>query len=155
MARMNFDLEDGLPRVSFDLKSEDAERFCIFMAECTSALESEKQILEERDRYHDMADELANAIAEHFNVEIGEHSNMNCPWENALEWMGTVTPEKRFDGFYYCWPCGQRVENWDYCPNCGQRLDWNEEFTKEEMELLKHVKSERGRERIKSILSER
>lgn len=83
------------------------------------------EILRERDRYYDMADKLAQAIANHFNVDIGEHSNINNPWENALEWICPVPPEKRFDGFYYC-HCGQRVENWDYCPNCGQRLDWRE-----------------------------
>lgn len=42
-----------------------------------------------------------------------------------------------------------------YCPWCGQRLDWDEEFTKEEIELLNCIKSERGRERVKSILSAR
>ena len=43
------------------------------------------QIINERDSYHDMADKLANAIELHFGSAIGEHSNMNCPWENALE----------------------------------------------------------------------
>lgn len=31
------------------------------------------------------ADELAEAIASYFGEETGEHSNNNCPWENALE----------------------------------------------------------------------
>lgn len=43
------------------------------------------QVLEERDRYHDYADELAMRIATMTESEIGEHSNMNNPWENALE----------------------------------------------------------------------
>lgn len=34
MPFMNFDLEDGLPPVSFTLKPQDAERFMAFMAEC-------------------------------------------------------------------------------------------------------------------------
>ena len=34
MTVMNFDLEDGLPKVSFTLKPDDAERFVRFMAEC-------------------------------------------------------------------------------------------------------------------------
>lgn len=34
MPQMNFDLEDGLPPVSFSLKLGDAERFMAFMAEC-------------------------------------------------------------------------------------------------------------------------
>ncbi|WP_261539142.1 hypothetical protein [Burkholderia multivorans] len=43
------------------------------------------QTLSERDEYHEMADKLAAAIAKHFGVDIGEHSNANCPWEEALE----------------------------------------------------------------------
>jgi hypothetical protein len=43
------------------------------------------QAMEERDRYHEKADDLANAIAAYFGREIGEHSNANCPWSNALE----------------------------------------------------------------------
>lgn len=92
------------------------------MSECEDCL----QIMKERDLYSDKADELAQAIADHFGVKIGEHSSANNPWENALEWMCPITPERRFDGFYYCW-CGQKLENWDYCPNCGQRLNWREE----------------------------
>ncbi len=36
MTVMNFDLEDGKPPVSFNLKLEDCERFMEFMAECQS-----------------------------------------------------------------------------------------------------------------------
>ena len=43
--------------------------------------------IDERDRYHEMADSLALAISQHFRVEIGEHSSMNCPWSVALEVM--------------------------------------------------------------------
>lgn len=35
---MNFDLEDGLPSVSFDLKESDVERFAAFMADCHEVL---------------------------------------------------------------------------------------------------------------------
>ena len=42
------------------------------------------QTLSERDHYHEVADKLANAIAAHFSIEIGEHSSANCPWDNAL-----------------------------------------------------------------------
>ena len=77
--------------------------------------------LRDRDRYHEMADELADAIAKHFGVEIGEHSNMNCPWENALEWIAPSIPVKdSVTGNFLCGQCGEKVENWDYCPNCGQ-----------------------------------
>lgn len=43
------------------------------------------ETLEERDRYHDYADELANRIAIMTRTDIGEHSSGNDPWENALE----------------------------------------------------------------------
>jgi len=38
----------------------------------------------DRDRAEEWADRLANAIAEMIGVEIGEHSNLNAPWANAL-----------------------------------------------------------------------
>lgn len=37
MPVFNFDLEDGLPPVSFPLKTEDVGRFMDFMAECNDA----------------------------------------------------------------------------------------------------------------------
>lgn len=43
------------------------------------------EVIDQRDKYHDEADKLANAIAEYFDADIGEHSSANCPWENALE----------------------------------------------------------------------
>ena len=39
----------------------------------------------ERDRYHEVADELAGHIAAITGVDIGEHSSANCPWQNAIE----------------------------------------------------------------------
>jgi hypothetical protein len=48
------------------------------------------QTIDERDRYCEWADKLADAIAEHFGIEIGEHSagfEANNPWANALEWI--------------------------------------------------------------------
>lgn len=44
-----------------------------------------EQTIGERDYNAEMADKLAEAIAKRFGAEIGEHSNMNCPWANALE----------------------------------------------------------------------
>lgn len=41
--------------------------------------------MRDRDHYHEMADKLAAAIAEHFDGDIGEHSNMNCPWTKAID----------------------------------------------------------------------
>lgn len=41
--------------------------------------------IRDRDAYHEWADNLAYAIAVHFGVDIGEHSNQNLPWAEALE----------------------------------------------------------------------
>jgi len=43
------------------------------------------KLIDERDFREEWADKLANAIAEYFNKDIGEHSNCNLPWENAYE----------------------------------------------------------------------
>ncbi|AIU29325.1 hypothetical protein LV28_24570 [Pandoraea pnomenusa] len=49
------------------------------------------QVIDERDQFHDAAEKLADAIAKHFGVEIGEHSNLNCPWQNALDHIAQAT----------------------------------------------------------------
>ncbi|MFH8336925.1 hypothetical protein [Streptomyces sp. AM6-12] len=45
------------------------------------------ETIDDRDHFHDMADKLAYAVAP--EEVIGEHSSMNCPWENALD---LITP---------------------------------------------------------------
>lgn len=40
--------------------------------------------LKERDHNCEMADSLANAISGYFCEYVGEHSNVNCPWKEAL-----------------------------------------------------------------------
>ncbi|MCA8073156.1 hypothetical protein [Burkholderia vietnamiensis] len=50
------------------------------------------QTLHERDNYQEWADKLANAIAAHLNVDIGEHSNVNNPWREALEAIENAAP---------------------------------------------------------------
>lgn len=66
-----------------DLLAE-VERLRARVAELDKACDD---LIDERDRAHDMADKLAYAVAP---IEvIGEHSSHNCPWENALE---LVTP---------------------------------------------------------------
>lgn len=44
----------------------------------------ETQPIDDRDRAEDAAGKLANAVGQLLGVEIGEHSNTNCPWDNAL-----------------------------------------------------------------------
>ncbi|MFB8182575.1 hypothetical protein ACFC8N_42630 [Streptomyces sp. NPDC055966] len=50
------------------------------------------ETIDDRDRLHDMADKLAYAVAP--EEVIGEHSSMNCPWENALD---LITPAAKVD----------------------------------------------------------
>ena len=48
--------------------------------------------IDDRDRFHEMADKLAYAVAP--EDVIGEHSSMNCPWDNALD---LITPMAEVD----------------------------------------------------------
>lgn len=82
-------------------------------------------LMKDRDQYLDMANKLADAIAEHFDVDLGESSNMNDPYGNALEWLEPVWALKIHDAFR-CGHCNAQLENWNYCPYCGQQLKWDE-----------------------------
>lgn len=48
------------------------------------------QTIQERDQYHEWADKLAAAIADHFGIDIGEHSNLNNPWLVALDTFASM-----------------------------------------------------------------
>lgn len=48
--------------------------------------------IKNRDYYHEMADKLAQVIAEYFDADIGEHSNVNCPWHEALRVIEEAEP---------------------------------------------------------------
>jgi hypothetical protein len=48
------------------------------------------QTIQERDNYHEWADKLADGIATHFGIEIGEHSSANNPWDVALDTLACV-----------------------------------------------------------------
>lgn len=41
--------------------------------------------LQQRDRYHEVADDLAARIASITGQDIGEHSSANCPWQSAMD----------------------------------------------------------------------
>ena len=87
------------------------------MSECEDCL----QLIKERDLYGDKADELAQAIADHFGVDIGEHSNVNCPWENALLHISPAVIQSTLSG-PQC-SCGVLIRSyWRYCPNCGRKI---------------------------------
>ncbi|OWT78623.1 hypothetical protein CEY05_12165 [Achromobacter sp. HZ34] len=68
-------LADAAPTVphSLTVAQGDAERYRQF-----------DQALTERDHAEDMADKMAEAIGKHFGVDVGEHSNLHCPWKEAL-----------------------------------------------------------------------
>ncbi len=44
--------------------------------------------LDQRDRAEQAADALAEAVAEHFRCDVGERSNLNNPWHEALLVLG-------------------------------------------------------------------
>lgn len=48
--------------------------------------------LRDRDQYHKWADKLAEAIGTYFGVYIGEHSNQNLPWSEALDAITSAQP---------------------------------------------------------------
>lgn len=43
------------------------------------------QILKERDYWEEKATELAQDIGKALGFEVGEHSNLNCPVQNAID----------------------------------------------------------------------
>ena len=53
---------------------------------------SEMDTIRDRDQYHEWADKLADAIAKYFGRDIGEHSNVNCPWDEALDVIEEAEP---------------------------------------------------------------
>ncbi|MDN4038683.1 hypothetical protein [Massilia sp. YIM B02443] len=56
------------------------------------------ETLRDRDTYHEWADKLAEAISKHFDAYIGEHSNTNCPWHEALEAIESAPPASKPEG---------------------------------------------------------
>lgn len=52
----------------------------------------ETAAIRDRDCYHEWADDLAAAISKFTGVDIGEHSNMNNPWREALDAIENYEP---------------------------------------------------------------
>lgn len=71
------------------------------------------QTLKERDNYQEWADKLAAAIAKHLGVEIGEHSNMNNPWAEALDAI-EMTPAEILSA--------RLLDAW--CASHGKQIPW-------------------------------
>ncbi|WP_242883593.1 hypothetical protein [Stenotrophomonas maltophilia] len=55
------------------------------------------EAIDQRDRYHEVADELADQIARITGVDIGEHSSANFPWQNAIEAAEEYKPAQAVD----------------------------------------------------------
>jgi hypothetical protein len=88
----DYDGEDSLAYFITKLR-ESTRRDSATAAPAPQAPDDEEmQVLEERDRAEEMCDELSRAIAQHLGVKIGEHSNLNQPWENALEAIRAAAP---------------------------------------------------------------
>lgn len=68
------------------LRKENAEHKAT-ISNLSKAYERESndclKALEERDYWYDKADSLADKISEVFDVPVGEHSNVNCPFDEA------------------------------------------------------------------------
>ncbi len=55
------------------------------------------QAIDQRGRYQEVADDLASHIERSTGVEIGEHSSVNFPWQNAIEAAGEYTTAQGID----------------------------------------------------------
>jgi hypothetical protein len=54
-------------------------------AEIKKSEQREMEMSDERDKYHEFADLLSWQLARLCGAEIGEHTNLNNPWQNALD----------------------------------------------------------------------
>jgi hypothetical protein len=99
------------------------------------------ETIDQRDRYHEVADELAGHIAAITGVDIGEHSSANCPWQNAIEAAEEYKPAQAVDlgleRMFYIQDTRQFVGNcpvW-WAPNGGgyvTRLDEAGRYSEQE-----------------------
>ncbi len=51
---------------------------------CDGDCDACNQVMAERDAAIEMADKLAEKLAELQGIDIGEHTSGNCPWTNAF-----------------------------------------------------------------------
>lgn len=79
------------------------------------------QTIAERDHWEEMASKLAYMVGDHFGFDVGEHSNCNCPVQNALQWDWPAPAESanRKCNHEYAqshWMDGETQT----CRNCGE-----------------------------------
>jgi hypothetical protein len=102
------------------------------------------QTLQERDDYHEWADKLANAIASHFGVEIGEHSNLNEPWANALEAIEAAhEPSAPNDEAREALKELLRLYDWRFVLADREKAEGDEAFQRETSKLLRQYGEEK------------
>lgn len=78
------------------------------------------QLLTERDEYQNLAEKLKDRLQNTFNQDFGEHSNANCPFNNALEFNYSrfmVVPK---DKLHIFWQDDDEPENF-----CNSEANFN------------------------------
>ena len=87
-----FQKREALPTVDQIIARADAHTARAVAAAVEKERASEMDTIRDRDQYHEWADKLADAIAKYFGRDIGEHSNVNCPWDEALDVIEEAEP---------------------------------------------------------------
>jgi hypothetical protein len=68
------------------LELREAERLINLLIVDNKRLDSEEeQLITERDHWEEKATELANDVGAALGFEVGEHSNINCPVQEAID----------------------------------------------------------------------
>ncbi|KZN68314.1 hypothetical protein N473_07775 [Pseudoalteromonas luteoviolacea CPMOR-1] len=95
-----------------DIKvNESLQNYAIRKAREVAALEQEnKQLIDNCDHWESKATELANDVATFFNTNIGEHSNVNCPVENAIDAVHMRMGQKPETIKYQCSKCTEQYD---------------------------------------------
>ncbi len=101
--------DERFRRVKLVIANYNANTIPTSVTSQADALQDEERAHEhtiaERDRAEEWADRLAGAISEFTSVDIGEHSNLNRPWVNALDAIESQqsVEETRQDGERSAW----------------------------------------------------
>lgn len=69
-----------------DLELREAERLITLLIVDNERTDREaEQLIQERDHWEEKATELANYVGAALGFEVGEHSNINCPVQEAID----------------------------------------------------------------------
>lgn len=68
------------------LELREAERLITLLVVDNERTDREvTQLIQERDHWEEKATELANDVGAALGFEVGEHSNINCPVQEAID----------------------------------------------------------------------